>query len=121
MMEMEKLFERLLARMDTARRTHKEEMLAELDARQEKVEANRKKEKEDLMAKLDAYQAKTEAGHKELLSRLEDDRQAERREWKEMMGTSQMEMVAENKPERDRETMACRETMEARLEEKEPT
>jgi hypothetical protein len=81
-------------------------------------------DKEDFLARLDTYQAKTEAGHKEWLSRLEDDRQAKQREWKEMMkmmDISHMEMVAENKPERDMEAMACRETMEARLEEKEPT
>jgi hypothetical protein len=59
------------------------------------------------------------------MSRLEADRQAERRDWRKMMmkmmDTSHMEMVAENKPERDMETMACRETTQARLEEKELT
>jgi hypothetical protein len=70
-----------------------------------------------LLKKMDAYQAKMEANHKELLSRLEADRQAKRRELKETMkmmaarlektDTSHMEMVPENRPERDMETMAC--------------
>jgi hypothetical protein len=37
------------------------------------------------------------------------------------MGTSHMGMVSTFKPEIEEETMACRETTEARLEEEKPT
>jgi hypothetical protein len=128
-MEMQQMMEFLLNELRAIRQADKKEMEANRKTDKEDflaiLDADRKKDKEDFMAKLDFYQAKTEAGHKELLSRLEDDRQAEPRERKEMMmkmmDTSHKEMVAENKPERDMETMACRETTEARLEEKEPT
>jgi hypothetical protein len=81
----------------------------------------------EMLARMDAnmksYKAKTVADHKELLSRLEADRQADQREPKEMMmkmmDTSHKEMVAETNPEMDVKTMACQE-MEAHLEE-EPT
>jgi peroxiredoxin family protein len=80
---------------------------------------------ECLLAKMDANQEKAEIGHKEFLARLEDDRQADGRELKEMMmkmmDTSHKEMVTETKPERDMETMACQETTEAHLEEEEMT
>jgi hypothetical protein len=78
---------------------------------------------EDLLAKMDANQEKAEANHKELLARLEDDRQVKRRFLKEMMqimDTSHKEIMAEIKPGRDMETMACQE-VEARQEEEEPT
>jgi hypothetical protein len=95
-----------------------------------------------VLAELDARQEKAEIGHKELLTRLEDDRQADRKSWREEMaarlerfsaeteaikartkamrgnmGTSHKEMVAKTKLERDMETLACRETTEAHLEE----
>ncbi|PNF41254.1 hypothetical protein B7P43_G01481 [Cryptotermes secundus] len=41
------------------------------------------------MAKLDSYQEKAEISLKELLARLEDDRQTDRRELKEMMDINQ--------------------------------
>jgi hypothetical protein len=88
------------------------------------LRADRKTDREDFMAKLDASQEKAEVGHKELLARLEDDRQATRRELKkmmeEMMDASHKEMVAEIKSEMDVKTMACQKMVE-RLEEKEPT
>jgi hypothetical protein len=39
---------------------------------------------------------------------------------REKMGTSHMEMVSAFKPEIEEETMACREMMDARLEEEQP-
>jgi hypothetical protein len=41
--------------------------------------------------------------------------------WREKMYASHKEMAAEIKPETDMKKMVCRETTEARLEEKEPT
>jgi hypothetical protein len=76
-----------------------------------KMEANRKKENDEM-----------EADHKELLARLEDDRQAKRRFMKEMMqmmDTSYKEIMAEIKPGRNMETIACQE-MEAHPEEEKP-
>jgi hypothetical protein len=68
-----------------------------------------------LLARMETMQVKADADREE--------RKADRRELKEMMmklmDTSHKEMVAEQKPERDMETMACRETMEAHLEEEE--
>jgi hypothetical protein len=92
-----------------------QQMIERLLTAQEEMRANQAKAE----AKLDAYQEKAEIGHKESLSRLEDDRQAEQRFLKDMMqlmDTSHKEIMAEIKPRRDMETMACQE-MEARLEE----
>ncbi|PNF20603.1 hypothetical protein B7P43_G04260 [Cryptotermes secundus] len=114
---MEQLFE-MLKQMKADGEADKEEMETNRKKEKEKMEANRKKDKEDLMAKLDTYQAKMESGHKMLRAGLDADRQAERRERREIMkmvGTSHKEMAAETKPEEE-ETMACQE-MEARLEE----
>jgi hypothetical protein len=47
------------------------DLMAKIDAKQERMEANRNKNQEDLMKKLDADR---ESDHKELLARLEDDR-----------------------------------------------
>jgi hypothetical protein len=70
-----------------------------------------------LLARMETMQVKADADREE--------RKADRSDLKEMMmkmmGTSHMEMVAENKPERDTKTMTCRETREVHLEEKEPT
>jgi hypothetical protein len=81
---------------------------------------------ERLTAKMDANQAKAEtdreADHKELLARLEDDRQAERRFLKEMMqimDTSHKEVMAEIEPGRNMETIVCQE-MGAHPEEEKP-
>jgi hypothetical protein len=89
------------------------------------MQKKRETDKEDFMAELDANQEKAEIGHKELLGRLEHDRQADRRDLKEMleemMCASHKEMVTEIKPEMEAEMMAYRETKEARLEEEKPT
>jgi hypothetical protein len=61
-------------------------------------------------------EAKTEAGHKELLARLESDRQASMRAWREEMAIMRNKWVNDNRDE----TLACQE-MEARQEEKKPT
>jgi hypothetical protein len=57
-MDMEKLFEHLVAKMD---------------ANQEKAEADRKTDKEETRTN----QATMEAGHKELLAKMEADRKAD--------------------------------------------
>jgi hypothetical protein len=74
-MEMEDLFERLVAKMDAIRKAAKEE-----------IKADRKTDKEELLARMDtnikSYQEKTEAntktGLKELLAIMEADRE----EWR---------------------------------------
>jgi 3-dehydroquinate synthetase len=64
----------------------------------------------EMLAKIDAYQEKAEISHKEFLARLEDDRQAELRFLKEMMqmDTGHMEIMAEIKPEMTRRWPAKR-------------
>ncbi|XP_023703221.1 coiled-coil domain-containing protein 152-like [Cryptotermes secundus] len=68
-------------------------ILAKADAdrlrMKDKMEANRKKDREDFLAKLDSYQEKAEIGLGELLARLEDVRQTDRRELKKMMDVNQ--------------------------------
>jgi hypothetical protein len=93
--------EDFMAKLDADKRTDKEESKVD----REEMEAKRKTDKEDLMAKLDAYQAKTDA----VLLAMQ------------VMENIHREMVTEATPERDMETIACRETTEARIEEKEPT
>jgi hypothetical protein len=120
------------------------EMLAKLDANQEKAEADRKtekeemeakkkKDKEDLMKKLDAYQEKAAADRKADKEEMKADIKAWRekiatetevikartRAIRENMGTSHKEMVAVIEPGRNMETIACQE-MEAYPEEEKP-
>jgi hypothetical protein len=59
-MEMEKLFERLVAKMDADRRTDKEEMVANRKKDKEEMEAKRKTDKEDFLAKLHVNQEKAD-------------------------------------------------------------
>jgi flagellar biosynthesis chaperone FliJ len=91
-----------------------------------KMEANRNKYQDDLMKKLDADRKtdkeEIKTNQAKLLARLEDDRQDERRFLKEMMqimDTSHKEIMAESKPGRDMETMACQEMEECQEEEEE--
>jgi hypothetical protein len=94
MMDMEKLCQRLLVKMEADRKTDKEEMLAKMDANmkvyQEKMEANRKKGKDDFLAKLNVNQDK-------LLATMEAD-QEERRvgqeKLREKIETEKEEMKA---------------------------
>jgi hypothetical protein len=97
-MEMEKLFECIVAKLDADKE--------EIKSNQAKMDADRKKDKEDLMKKLDTYQATTDA----VLLALQ------------VMETSHKEIVTECKPETEIKMMA-RQEIEARPEEeeKEPT
>jgi hypothetical protein len=78
--------------------------------------------------KADANQAKTEAGHKELLAKLEADRQASWKTWREelaAMRDKRMEVDREAareevEPEQDIKMMACQE-MEVSQEKEKPT
>jgi hypothetical protein len=83
--------------LDADRRTDKEERKAD----KEEWKANRKTAKEEILKKMDEYQPKTDA----VLLAMQ------------VMETSHREMVDEATPERNMETMACRETMEAHLQE----
>jgi hypothetical protein len=97
-----------------------------VEIHERKGEADRKATQEVLLAMQkngETTQEEMEAGHKELLAKLEADRQADWKSWREEMAamrkgmdSSHKEMVIEIKPERDMKTMACRETKEARLE-----
>jgi hypothetical protein len=67
-MDMEKLFERLTARMDADRKATQEDLLAKLDVNQAKAEAKRKTDKEEirsnqakLLATIEAAQEKADA------------------------------------------------------------
>jgi hypothetical protein len=96
-------------------------LLARLDANQAKADARH--------GEVRSNQTKAETGHKELLGRLEADRQANMKAWKEeiaamrnkRMNANYKEMVAELEPKNDKETLACRETTEACPEEKQST
>jgi hypothetical protein len=97
-MEMEKLFERIVANLDADKE--------EIKSNQAKMDGDRKKDKEDLMKKLDTYQAMTDA----VLLALQ------------VMETSHKEIVTECKPEMEIKTMACQEIeAQPEEEEKEPT
>jgi F0F1-type ATP synthase membrane subunit b/b' len=86
-----------MAKLDADRRTDKEERKAD----KEEWEANRKTAKEEILREMDEYQSKTDAV---LLA-------------KQVMESSHREMVDEATPERNMETMACRETTETHLQE----
>jgi hypothetical protein len=80
-------------------------MLAKLDTKQEKagadkeeIEADRKAWRENIAAETEAIKARTKV-------------------MRENMSISHKEIVAESKPKMDIKTIACRETMEAHLEE----
>jgi hypothetical protein len=65
-------------------------------------------------------------GHEQMMAdRKENQAKADtdRKAWQEEMATSHKDIVAETETEteKDEEKMACQGTMEARLEEKEPT
>jgi hypothetical protein len=87
-------------------------LLKEIRAGQGKADAMREE--------IRTHQTKAEAGHRELLAKLEDDRQADWKAWREEMAASHKETVAETKSEMDVEMIACQE-MEALSEEKKPT
>jgi hypothetical protein len=76
-MNSQQMSELLLKKMDTIQAKTDPILLA--------MQKKRETDKEDFTAKLDANQEKAEIGHRELLARLEDDRQANRRELKETM------------------------------------
>jgi hypothetical protein len=78
------------------------------------MDANSKAWREEMAAERRATQARTEATRAETRA-IQAKTEAMRRR----IGTSHKEMFAETKPERDMETMACRETTEAHLEEEE--
>jgi sRNA-binding protein len=81
-------------------RADREYFLAKMDANQAKADADRKAWREKIVADTRATQAETEAI------------KARTAAMREIMGTSHKEMVAEIKPGRDMETIACQE-MEA--------
>jgi hypothetical protein len=80
-------------------------LLKDIIAIHAEMDVDRKKDKEEMPTRMNdnmkSYQ-EVEADHKELLARLEDDRQAERRFLKEMMlmtDTGHKEIMAEIKTE----------------------
>jgi hypothetical protein len=108
------------------------EMLAKLDAKQEKAEANRKayqeKAKADRKADRKTEKEELKAAMRSMWSELDEAIQ-QRIEWikarteamRRDIGSSHMEMVSAFKPKIEEETMACRESTETRLEGKKPT
>jgi hypothetical protein len=117
-MDMEKLFERLMAKMDADRKAAQEDLLAKMDANQAKAEADRKADRKANQAKADADrvqlqemmkmmhadQAKAETRHKDFLARMD----ARWNAWQEIMNANHDETVAYQE-------------VEARPQEKEPT
>jgi hypothetical protein len=113
-MDMEKLFERLMAKMDADRTAAQEDLLAKMDANQAKAEAKidackermevDRKDLKEMMKMMHANQAKAETCHKDFLARMDAHWNA----WREIMNANHDE------------TVACQE-MEARLIEKTPT
>jgi hypothetical protein len=71
-------------------------LLVKMEANKEEMKANRKTEKEERKKDMEEM----EADHKELLTRLEDDRQAERRFLKEMMQIMDSQMETTDAPGR---------------------
>jgi hypothetical protein len=78
----------------------REELVAESEATREQIRV--------FEARMEITQAETEAI------------KARTAAMREIIGASHMEMVSASKPEIEEETMACRETTEARLEEEKP-
>jgi hypothetical protein len=71
MMDLEKMCERLMAKMETDKEDLMVQMDAKLDAYQEKAEAKRKEDKEDFLAKLEVNQDKADA----MLAKLDADKE----------------------------------------------
>jgi chemotaxis protein histidine kinase CheA len=132
MMDMEKLCQLLLTKMDAIkeemkadRKTDKEEMeayqakaeamLAKLDAYQEKAAADRKADKEEIKAAMRSMRSELDEAIQQTIEGIKARTEAMRMK----IGPSHMEMVSAFKPKIEKVTMACQE-MEARLEEEKP-
>ncbi|PNF23931.1 hypothetical protein B7P43_G12410 [Cryptotermes secundus] len=115
--EMEECRRKEKEEMEENRRKEKEEMEENRRKEKEEMEENRKKDKEDLMAKLDSYQEKAEIGLNELLARLEDVRQTNRRELQEMMDVNQARTDKKARPEGEKPASANRKLEAAGLRE----
>jgi hypothetical protein len=107
-MESQQMMEFLLAMREDMK-----VMQAKADVRHEEARSNQA----NTDAALQVMQEKAEIGRNKLLTKLEDDRQANMKAWREEMAA----MTDKWTNDKHNETLACRETTEARPEKKEPT